>query len=913
MDINNKNFFKLENEIYNIDKIEIILDTDKENNLSSLNYSNIILASYDQREEYSKINENNHGIIFDYPFTLLEAFKNNKLNFNLKILNNSLNTCFYLNKTNFTLDLKEEDFINLDEKVKKAIVQNTEIDSEISDIFNRIKINTVIPVAPVKFDCLFSLDFLIPNFLEKDRKYKSIISFPGKTDISIENLNISSDYYLKCEISTLIKNEENKTKIELTIGNNILADINKQLKPSRTPYITPQCVNLTFESEYEMLNFINNGPLLCKNFMKNNDNIIGKISFEVICKITQIQKPSAILCVAPTQYYIYRKNILENGIYFNEIFDKFIEKIKNKDFKIINFKLVNIEREYDDININPSLISSSLYNIKSDFIKQTFEFELCSYHSQPIECIYGDLMVSIDELSELLFNNEIILYPRKIEKISLIKFHPLIKISNKLFLFLKCKNLPKFSYNNNNYLKMNKYTYLRDEEDLSQYTQIIKETTINCYLKQNKLNPRCLKKDLISIFDQLNTDIPPNLITFNNDAKQFSSMSKEAKIKILSNLNSDFVNFIIKSNPDTFNLFEISYKFLIYLTNTDCSKYSSGSTNKEEETLKNEDYIKCREIKKTYVQTIFNSVKTMKCSSFINLIISSNKISDDIEFNLKYVLITINELSNNPESFKEGESENLINLIICLQENFEKYWPNVENYLKNQKKYLKETIQAVKKDTIKIILQTLSNVADIIHYDELDGYISDKKANKTLSGLIIFNKSEEIQKKILDFSKKLNEFGEGNYNLGGIFASIRINDELDMNSDNEVKANYINDKDIVILTNPNFLIRNYNGYILKILVFESPLVSIKSNDGIEGSLDALNTLVSISLYDKNEKEIPVTNITENFRPNILYLKSKYNNINLCLYYNEERKELVNDDILFFNESYLFNGKVLQRI
>ena len=42
-------------------------------------------------------------------------------------------------------------------------------------------------------------------------------------------------------------------------------------------------------------------------------------------------------------------------------------------------------------------------------------------------------------------------------------------------------------------------------------------------------------------------------------------MSKEAKIKILSNLNSEFVNFIIKSNPDTFNLFEISYKFLIHL------------------------------------------------------------------------------------------------------------------------------------------------------------------------------------------------------------------------------------------------------------------------------------------------------------------------------------------------------------
>ena len=66
------------------------------------------------------------------------------------------------------------------------------------------------------------------------------------------------------------------------------------------------------------------------------------------------------------------------------------------------------------------MISSSLYNIKNDRIKQTFEFELCSYHSQPIECIYGDSMGTIDELSELLFDNEIILYPRKIEKISLI-------------------------------------------------------------------------------------------------------------------------------------------------------------------------------------------------------------------------------------------------------------------------------------------------------------------------------------------------------------------------------------------------------------------------------------------------------------------------------------------------------------
>ena len=102
------------------------------------------------------------------------------------------------------------------------------------------------------------------------------------------------------------------------------------------------------------------------------------------------------------------------------------------------------------------------------------------------------------------------------------------------------------------------------------------------------------------------------------------------------------------------------------------------------------------------VNTLKNKIQILDCS-FINNIITSELVGD-IEINLKYILILINELSNNPESYKKGLSSILLDTTICIQENFENYWEKVETQKRKSNEYLNTTISAIKKDVIYIIL-----------------------------------------------------------------------------------------------------------------------------------------------------------------------------------------------------------------
>ena len=268
-------------------------------------------------------------------------------------------------------------------------------------------------------------------------------------------------------------------------------------------------------------------------------------------------------------------------------------------------------------------------------------------------------------------------------------------------------------------------------------------------------------------------------------------------------------------------------------------------------------------------------------------------MGNDLEENLKYIVLLINELSNNPESFKEKTSEILFELVDCITDNFDEYWKKVESYLKSSSEYLDDSIKAIKRDVENVILQTLENLAKVIDYGQLDGYI--KEVTKT--GLIVYDKAKIIQKKILDFSKKLIDFGTGNYTFSGsMIANIETKEGMSVNADTETKATFVEDKDIVILTHSNFLLNKEGAYALQTLVFESPIVSVKATAEAEGSSDTVNTFISITLYDSNGKEISINKIKEDYRPQILYLKEKYNQLKACYYYDEDKNDLVTDGI-----------------
>ena len=53
----------------------------------------------------------------------------------------------------------------------------------------------------------------------------------------------------------------------------------------------------------------------------------------------------------------------------------------------------------------------------------------------------------------------------------------------------------------------------------------------------------------------------------------------------------------------------------------------------------------------------------LQCDNLVTFIKSTEHISNNIDANLKYLLLLINELTNNPESFTKETSEFLIELI----------------------------------------------------------------------------------------------------------------------------------------------------------------------------------------------------------------------------------------------------------
>ena len=276
---------------------------------------------------------------------------------------------------------------------------------------------------------------------------------------------------------------------------------------------------------------------------------------------------------------------------------------------------------------------------------------------------------------------------------------------------------------------------------------------------------------------------------------------------------------------------------------------------------------------------------------------------------MKYLLFLVNELSNNPESFKNETTQFLIDLAECLHDNFDKYWKDVEKYLKEKKSYLEESIKAVKRDVEHLILQTLENLAEVLHFNELDGLIANITDQVTKTGLIVYDKAKEIQNKIIEFAKRLNEFGAGNYTFNGeMSANVDINDgQISAETESEIKVNYVTDKNIVILTHSNLMLKKYNAYALQTLVFESPLVSVKATAGLEGNYsEAVNTFVSITLYDKDGKEITAKEIEDKIRPKILYLKEKYDQLKSCYYYDEIKKDLNNKGVSL--ETLIFEGK-----
>ena len=449
-------------------------------------------------------------------------------------------------------------------------------------------------------------------------------------------------------------------------------------------------------------------------------------------------------------------------------------------------------------------------------------------------------------------------------------------------------------------------TIINDEDSNSSEQP---KVTIRCSEKKNKKNPICLKGRYNNLNEILETQMPITDIIIEQNIQDFNTLSDSDKIDQLDDI---FANFDeeTENNKCPSEVMQNLINKERYLAIIDCSIFANGSSDNSLNELNNIDYQNCRENKKSKQKKSIEYLKNNLNCNYLSLLISKSGISTNVEYNIKYIIVLIMEMTNNGDSLSEGDSEVLFNIVTCLQENYEYYWNLVENYLK-EKNETDFMISAIKKDITNLLIYSITNLVKILHFDEIDNYISEEEKNITSKGLMASKKGKQIYKSMKHFMKYFNEFGDGVYNISdSLIINVIINDEYkqdenknSLQEENENKIKY-EEQGINLLFFPQSMMKKYNAYAIQLVNYDSPLISIEANDDVDGGI--LNTFISITLYDIKGNEIKIDNIPEDIRPKILYKKDNNKNIDSCYFYNEETEDLSEKGVSI-NNSYIYNG------
>ena len=888
------NLFQLKKELYNVDEIRI-----KPTEIEGFGFEDIVIKSFNEREQLYEKNDANHGIIFDSTFGLKnpeETLKDKSFSLEIKLSENKLNQCYKLSKEEFEFSIEGE-IPKIDEPLKKLIKFSFEDITEKYDNTTNFKIKTIIPVVPIMLSCSLDKKLLVPE--EEDAQnnsyslYKNIITKSENFHIEISNLEFNSEYFAYCEFSDTNYEDNKRQKINITIGNRENFDIFHQLKTTRESKRIPQCIKLTFDKE-KISKFKEVGSSICRYFMKKEEPFIVRDLPTIICEIVEADEENATVCVSPSPKYNLEEYLNNNKDYeFNNSFNNFIEYIKEKYSASISEDI-----EYDLILRNPISIINTKYNITLGTMRITLT--VSSNHTQKIQCFYKEDLSNninntidfLDESSVILNSNE----PNQIEVFLNSEF------DDKIYsLFFRCYNLPNFihKYESTNYIPI--FTYLNDwrytindNKDSNKNNNI----SINCNEKKNKINPLCLIHEKISLNKIIKTVLPDFLRETEYGQLQFSLLTEEAKFEYLSVLIQNYPQMTTFEPEVVKEFFKKSSELLKDLSSIDCSHYFYKKLDNETEIKEAEEkYANCRSRKKEGLEKIIPALEDMvSFGTNINFILQ--KIGRDLEENLKYILIFLKELTNNDDSYENGWSSSVTNFANMIQEQFYEYWPTVYNFLIEEGNY-QIYIDEFKKEVLISIFEILTNIPRIIHYNEIDGYLDNEKKSMTKTGLIINDTSTKAQNAIIECSKKMNEFDLSS-NFNGYFKNILVS------SEEEKKILEIS-KDISLEIDSKFLLSTKNANSMQIFIFDSPLVTLYPQENSDNTSNTLNNFISITILDKYGEVISLKDIDEKNRPKILYAKDKYENLKGCYYY-DEKEEILKTDGMILDDNYEYEGK-----
>ena len=354
------------------------------------------------------------------------------------------------------------------------------------------------------------------------------------------------------------------------------------------------------------------------------------------------------------------------------------------------------------------------------------------------------------------------------------------------------------------------------------------------YCNENKNNPYCLKEELEHVFEELKLNIPLFMNNMKNDSDPFSQLKpKEPKEKyIKEEVNSESIRESFESNQNQKKRKQIMEKeneLVGFLTQKDCTNLFNFTLN----IFKDEILSKVIKSIKDYVQ----------CNSIDELI--SQGASNNKKKNFKYILFLIYEISSNPDSLKEGQSEVLYNVSLCLEKYFNIYWGSVERETSDYRDKIDE------KEDISLILFKF-------------GIMRDEQAKK-------------LHKEILDFSHQFYDFGNG----ANISSSMNIS---------ILKFDDLNDEKL------------FDQEIF----YDTPFVPLDDSNNNDND-NIARDFICISIFDENGDEINFADLQEEDKP-IYYNPKKNRNMKQCIFFNESKEDLDKDEItpennIMYEEEY----------
>lgn len=419
----------------------------------------------------------------------------------------------------------------------------------------------------------------------------------------------------------------------------------------------------------------------------------------------------------------------------------------------------------------------------------------------------------------------------------------------------------------------------------------IQESSVNC--NENKNHPSCLKEDSNQIFEEMKSSVPNFITNMRKESDSFSQLNITEQMNKLSKEKDSLETLKNEFKDDQTidkrkNMMEKATEIAEYLTKKDCSNSVNSSSS---DILADSTFQECRNQKKEIMTDIISLVKNyVQCENIDTLIASG--VSDDKQENFKYILFLIYEVSSNPDSLKKGESEILYNITLCLQENFDTYWTSVESGI-DQKTSDNKT--DVKQDVSLILIKTLSNLVNIHHYDEIDGYLDeDKKMSE--NGLMKNEQAKKIHKGMLEFAQKFHDFGNATYNISSSMniSILKFDDLNDTKLLNEEQIYNLSDKGIFMKFKPRKMMQDNEGNIVQFIAYDSPLVSINSSNEDN---NIVRDFISLAIFNEKGEEINITDLPEEARPEIFYAQNQNKSMKMCFFYNESNDDLDTNGVI----------------